>query len=81
MPKVFLIKRNLNKAIEDSAVSGFEHFKTKISVPQERHKKCSVTSQRTEDINLRCFRKTSVGKGISCYLKHSCLTYAIPLYH
>ena len=39
MPKVFLIKRNLNKVIEDSAVSGYEQFKTKISVPQERDKK------------------------------------------
>ena len=71
MPKVFLIERNLNKVIEDSAVSGFEHFKAKISVSQERDKEFKVTSQRTEDINLRCFRKTSVEKGISCYLKHS----------
>ena len=39
MPKVFLIKRILNKVIEDSAVSGYEQFKTKISVPQERDKK------------------------------------------
>ena len=70
MPKVFLIKRNLNKEIEDSAVNGYEHFKTKLSAPQERDNTCTVTSQRTEDSNLRRFRKTNVGKGISCYLKH-----------
>ena len=39
MPKVFLIKRNLNKVNEDSAVSGYEQFKTKINVLQERDKK------------------------------------------
>ena len=71
MPKVFLIKRNLNKEIEDTAVSGYEHFKTKMSAPQERDNKRTVNSQRTEDSSLRYFRKNNFGKGISCYLKHS----------